>query len=117
MKAHVIDAKNKRLGRVASEIAILLQGKRSPRYAPHVVSTDRVLVKNVHLLDVGSEKYKKKVYYRHTGYVGHLKERSFTAEFSKDPRRVLRGAVRHMLPKNFLNARRLKNLVFADNKE
>lgn len=110
---YVIDAKGKRLGRVASEIAIILQGKKSPSYRQNVVSKDKVIVKNVDKLTVSGNKAKDKVYYRHTGYMGHLKEISFELKFKKDPQKVLREAVRHMLPKNFLNQKRLNNMVFT----
>jgi large subunit ribosomal protein L13 len=108
-----IDAKNKILGRLASEIATILQGKKSPKYERRLVSGDKVYVKNVGGLKVTGKKFKEKIYYRHTGYMGHLKEETFEQAFAKDPRKVLREAVRRMLPKNFLNQKRLKNLIFA----
>lgn len=109
-----IDAKDKILGRLASEIAVILQGKKSPNYRPNAVSADRVFVKNYNDVKLTGGKFKNKIYYRHTGYMGHLKEKTFEQVFTKDPKRVLRGAVRHMLPKNFLNQKRIKNLVFID---
>lgn len=111
---YVVDAKNKRLGRLASEIAIILQGKKNPRYEPSRAGFDRVLLKNTGKVTVGGKKFKEKIYYRHTGYVGHLKETTFEQAFAKSPKRVVREAVRRMLPKNFLSARRLKNLVFIE---
>ena len=109
-----IDAKNKILGRLASEIAVILQGKKSPNYMPNAVSADHVFVKNYKDVKLTGGKFKNKIYYRHTGYMGHLKEKTFEQVFQKDPRRVLREAVRRMLPKNFLNQKRIKNLVFVD---
>lgn len=109
---HIIDAKNKRLGRLASEIAVILQGKKSPKYEPRLVGSDKVILKNFREVTVSGKKTKEKIYYRHTGYVGHLKKRSFEEAFLKSPERVIREAVRRMLPKNTLNNRRLKNLVF-----
>jgi large subunit ribosomal protein L13 len=111
---HIIDAKGKTLGRLASEIAVILQGKKSPEYAPNKVSKDRVLVKNVGGLTVTGNKMQSRIYYHHTGYMGHLKETSLEEAFAKDPKKVLRETVRHMLPKNFLNTPRLKNLVFVN---
>lgn len=113
---HHIDATQKRLGRLASEIAIILQGKKSPSYAPNKVSSNRVLVSHVKNLTVGGNKTKEKIYYHHTGYMGHLKKKTFEQAFAKDPRWVLREAVRRMLPKNTLQAKRLKNLVFVETK-
>lgn len=109
-----IDAKNKPLGRLASEIALILQGKKSVSYARNRVSDDRVYVKNVADVSVSGNKLTQKVYYRHTGYVGHLKEATLEEKMTKNPKWVLREAVRKMLPKNFLNQKRLKNLVFVE---
>lgn len=111
---YLIDAKNKRLGRLASEIAVVLQGKKSAAYEPNLVGSDKVMLKNYKQVTLSGKKFKEKRYYRHTGYIGHLKERSFEEAFTKDPKKVVREAVRRMLPKNFLNARRLKNLVFIE---
>ncbi|MEK7195572.1 MAG: 50S ribosomal protein L13 [Patescibacteria group bacterium] len=110
-----IDAKDKKLGRVASEIAGILQGKKSPAYNPSVAGSDKVFVKNYRHITLSGKKADNKIYYRHTGYVGHLKEEKFKEVFAKDPKRVLRESVRRMLPKNFLNKKRILNLVFVDN--
>lgn len=109
-----IDAKNKILGRLASEIAVILQGKKTPHYEPRLVGGAKVFVKNYKAVTISGGKQKEKIYYRHTGYVGHLKEKTFEQAFAKDPKWVVREAVRKMLPKNFLNAKRLKNLIFVD---
>lgn len=109
-----IDAKNKILGRLASEIALILQGKKTAKYEPRVVGGDRVLLSNYKNISVTGNKLKAKIYYRHTGYVGHLKEATLEEVMQKDPRKAIREAVRKMLPKNFLNAKRLKNLIFVD---
>lgn len=114
---HHIDAKNRPLGRVASEIAVILQGKKSASYERNRVSDDKVLVTNYEQIALTGNKRTEKTYYHHTGYVGHLKELSFEQKFAKDPKWVLRQAVRKMLPKNFLNQKRLKNLVFVPAKE
>ena len=111
---YTIDAKNKRLGRVASEIAVILQGKKHATYEPRLVGLDRVLVKNYKDITVSGRKAIQKIYYRHTGYMGHLKETKFKEAFAKDPKRVLREAVRRMLPKNFLNQKRLNKLIFVE---
>ncbi|HEX4104459.1 MAG TPA: 50S ribosomal protein L13 [Candidatus Paceibacterota bacterium] len=108
-----IDANKKTLGRLASEISLILQGKKSASYERNRVSDDKVYVKNVDGIVVTGNKATQKIYYHHTGYVGHLKELTYEQQFAKDPRKVLREAVRKMLPKNFLNQKRLKNLVFV----
>jgi large subunit ribosomal protein L13 len=109
-----IDAKNKVLGRVASDIALILQGKKSASYAQNRVSGDKVYVKNIKDIKVTGNKQTDKIYYHHTGYVGHLKELTFEQKFAKDPKSVLRRAVRKMLPKNFLNQKRLLNMIFVE---
>lgn len=117
MAEYHIDAKHKKLGRLASEIALILNGKKNPSYAPNQVSADKVYVTNCDQIEVTGDKLIQKIYYRHTGYVGHLKEERLEEVLAKDPKRALREAVRKMLPKNFLNARRLKNLVFVENEK
>lgn len=112
---YTIDGKKKRLGRLASEIAVILQGKKSVAYEPRLVGGDRVLLTHWDKVTIGGTKEKNKVYYRHTGYMGHLKELTFEQAWAKDPKNVIREAVRRMLPKNFLNQKRLNNLVFVDN--
>lgn len=114
---HHIDANKKTLGRLASEISLILQGKKSASYERNRVSADKVYVKNVGGIVVTGNKATQKIYYHHTGYVGHLKELSYEQKFAKDPRKVLREAVRKMLPKNFLNQKRLKNLIFVNDAE
>ena len=109
-----IDAKNQKLGRLASEIATILQGKRNSHYDPRLVGDDKILVKNYGRISVTGKKFKEKIYYRHTGRPGHLKSKTFEEAFMRNPKWVLIEAVRKMLPKNKLNARRLKNLVFVD---
>lgn len=114
---YTIDAKNKRLGRLASEIAGILIGKKSVKYRPNKVTADRVLLVNGDTYTIGGTKAtgKSKIYYHHTGYMGHLKELTFEQAFAKNPQKVLREAVKHMMPKNFLNQRRIKNLIFVEN--
>lgn len=109
-----IDAKGKRLGRIASEVAGILQGKKNPDYDPKNVGTDRVLIKNVSGLTVSGRKFEEKLYHRHTGYMGHLRTKTFRQMMAADPKQVLREAVRRMLPKNFLNQKRIKNLIFVE---
>jgi large subunit ribosomal protein L13 len=111
---HHIDAKNKVLGRLASDIALILQGKKSAGFERNRVSDDKVYVSNCDAIVVTGQKATDKIYYKHTGYVGHLKEKTFEQHMERDPRFVLRRAVRKMLPQNFLTQKRLKNLVFVE---
>jgi len=108
---HIIDAKNKKLGRLASEIAVILQGKNKPSYNPRLEGDERVCVKNISEIELTGAKKSQKVYYYHAGQLGHLKENKFKDVFAKNPGWILRHAVRLMLPKNKLQSKRLKRLV------
>jgi large subunit ribosomal protein L13 len=97
---HVIDASGRPLGRVASEVAQLLLGKHKPTYEPHLAMGDHVVVVNAGKVAISGNKAQEKVYYRHSGYPGHLKERTFEEQMARDPRRVIERAVKGMLPHN-----------------
>lgn len=107
-----IDAKGKKLGRLASQISFILQGKKRADYDPRKLGEDSVVVKNVQHLVLTGRKPTAKVYYRHTGPLGHLKEMKFADVFAKKPEWVLQNAVRTMLPKNRLRAKRMAKLKF-----
>lgn len=109
-----VDAKNKPFGRVAGEVALILSGKKTADYDPSKVSKDRALVSNLSEIIITGNKAKDKMYYRHTGYMGHLKEQNFETAWAKDPKKVFTGAVLNMLPKNFLRSKRILNLVFIE---
>ena len=105
------DATNKKIGRLASEIAVILQGKKGADYEPRLPGKDTVVVENVGKLAFSGGKFEKKMYYWHTGYMGHLKEATLKELFIKDPAKVLRMAVLRMLPKNTLASKRIKRLI------
>lgn len=107
---HIIDAKGKILGRLASEIAFILQGKKHANYEQQKRGDDRVIIKNVGGLVVSGGKEEKKIYYHHTGYMGHLREKLYKEKFKQAPDQVLRRAVENMLPRNFLRDKRLRLL-------
>lgn len=109
-KTHTIDASNKVLGRLATEIAILLRGKNKPDFVPNKDMGDFVAVKNINKIRLTGKKKEKKIYYHHTGYLGGLKEIPFEKLFKKNPGEVLKKAVFGMLPKNKLRARQIKRL-------
>jgi len=109
-KTHTIDATGKVLGRLATEIAILLRGKYKKDFVPYKDMGDFVVVKNVNKIKLTGKKMEKKIYYRHTGYLGGLKEISLKKLFKENPGQVLRKAVFGMLPKNKLRARQIKRL-------
>ena len=106
-----IDAEGQSLGRMASRIAVLLQDKHKPEYAPNKVGDTAVVIENLSKIKPFKEtKLKTKIYYKHTGYIGHLRETKLSDMWEKDPTKVLKMAVRGMLPKNKLRDKRLKRL-------
>ncbi|MDR0463462.1 MAG: 50S ribosomal protein L13 [Pseudomonadales bacterium] len=114
---HLVDAQEKVLGRVAVEIATLLIGKNKPTYTPHIEGGDYVVVTNASLVQVTNGKETKKMYYRHSGFPGGLKEFTFAQMMERKPDEALRLAVKNMLPKNRLRDVRMARLkIFADDK-
>lgn len=109
-KTHTIDATSKILGRLATEIAILLRGKNKPDFMPNKDIGDFVIIKNFNKIKITGKKFDNKIYYRHTGYLGGLKKVSFKKLFEKNPEEVLKKAVFGMLPINKLRAKQIKRL-------
>ena len=111
---HLLDAKDQVLGRLASRAAELLSGKHKVEYTPHLDVGDHVVVINAAEVKVTGKKAKEKLYYRHSGYPGGLKIKSFEELLEEKPEEIIIRAVRGMLPKNRLRAKRLRRLhVFA----
>jgi large subunit ribosomal protein L13 len=111
---YVVDAQNKVLGRLASQIAMRLRGKHKPEYTPHIDTGDYVVVVNASKLRVTGRKPERKVYYRHTGYPGGLRETTLAKLKAVRPERVLQKAVKGMLPKGPLGYAMLRKLkVYA----
>jgi len=112
----VVDADGKVLGRLASAVAAHLKGKHNPLYTPHVDTGDAVIVINAEKIVLTGRKLDQKKYYRHSGYIGGLKEITAKQLLEKRPEDLVRFAVRGMLPKNRLGRRLLKKLkVYAGN--
>ncbi len=110
----LIDADGKALGRLASEIARRLRGKHKAIYTPHVDTGDYIVVINAEKVKVTGNKAKDKMYYRHSGYMGGLKEINFEDLIQKAPERVIETAVKGMLPKNPLGRAMFRKLkVYA----
>jgi len=113
----VIDAKDQTLGRLATQVAVLLRGKHKPIYAPHMDVGDFVIIINADKIRVTGNKLDQKVYYRHSGYPGGIKSRTLREQLNRFPDRVIRTAVRGMLPKNSLGRHMIKKLkVYAGDK-
>ena len=111
---YLVDAKDKTLGRLSTEIARRLRGKHKPIYTPHVDTGDYIVVINASGIKVTGNKMKDKIYYKHTGYIGNLKSMNLETMMNKSPERVLTKSVRGMLPKTKLGNAMIKKLkVFA----
>ncbi|HEV8154179.1 MAG TPA: 50S ribosomal protein L13 [Gaiellales bacterium] len=110
----LVDADGQILGRLATEIADTLRGKNKPAYTPHVDTGDFVIVVNAEKVRVTGKKLEQKIYYRHSGYPGGLRERTLAEQLARRPEEVIRKAVKGMLPKNKLAAAQLRKLkVYA----
>ena len=111
---YLVDATNKTLGRLSTEIAKRLSGKHKPEYTPHVDTGDYIVVINADKIRVTGNKMKDKMYHHHTGYIGNLKTMSLQKLMSQSPERVLQYAVKGMLPRNRLGRKMFSKLrVFA----
>jgi large subunit ribosomal protein L13 len=115
-KWFVVDAENKVLGRLASEIAFRLRGKHKSNFSPHVDVGDFIVVVNADKVKLTGNKLDDKVYYRHSGYMGGIKERTAKEVLEKNPTDLLKMAVKGMLSKNSLGRKQLKKLkIYSGN--
>jgi large subunit ribosomal protein L13 len=113
-KWYVIDADGKNLGRLASEVASILRGKKKPIYTPHVDCGDYVIVINAEKVEVTGKKRQEKIYKRHTGYPGGLRETTLGEMRASKPEEIILHAVRGMMPKGKLGRQMFKKLkVYA----
>jgi large subunit ribosomal protein L13 len=109
-KWYLVNAEGKVLGRLSTELAKILKGKNKPIYTPHVDTGDFVVVVNAGKVTLTGKKLKDKIYYRHTGYPGGIREMSAEKLLAKKPTEMIRMAVRGMLPKNSLGRQMLRKL-------
>jgi large subunit ribosomal protein L13 len=110
----VVDATGKTLGRLATQLADVLRGKRKPEYTPHIDTGDFVIVINAERISVTGNKRQEKRYYRHSGYPGGLRSRTLEEMLARRPEEVIRLAVKGMLPRNRLGRAQLRKLkVYA----
>ena len=107
---YLVDATGQTLGRLATRIADVLRGKDKPEYTPHVDTGDFVIVVNAEKIAVTGKKLDEKIYYRHSGYPGGLRERTLREQLARRPTEVLRGAVKGMMPRNRLARAQLGKL-------
>lgn len=109
-KWYVVDAAGQTLGRLASEVATILRGKHKPIYTPHVDTGDHVIIVNADKIELTGKKLTDKIYYRHTGYVGGIKQRTALEMRNERPEKMLELAIKGMLPKNRLGRQMYKKL-------
>ena len=114
---YIVDVKDQILGRVSTKIASLLIGKGKPEIVPNVDCGDYVIVINSDLIKLTGGKEKKKMYYRHSGYPGGLKETRFDEQMAKDSRKVIEDAVKNMLPQNKHKDNRMVRLIVYKDSE
>ena len=107
---YVIDATDVVLGRLASKVAHMLKGKHKPQYQPHTDEGDYIIVINAKKIRVTGNKLSDKIYYKHTGYIGNMKETPLGKMLDKKPDFVIKNAVKGMLPKNPLGRSMIKKL-------
>ncbi|MBP7114496.1 MAG: 50S ribosomal protein L13 [Candidatus Peribacteraceae bacterium] len=113
-KWFILDATDKVLGRVSTEIANVLRGRYKPSFVPHMRCGDHVIVINAEKIKLTGSKMAQKKYFRHAGYLGHLRETPIEDMLAKHPERIIEHAVKGMLPKNATRPHTLKQLhVFA----
>src|SRR4051812_49836811 len=111
---YVVDATGQTLGRLATQLADVLRGKRKPEYTPHVDTGDFIVVVNAEKISVTGNKLQDKRYYRHSGYPGGIKSRTLQEQLDRRPEEVIRHAVKGMLPRNRLARKQLTKLkVYA----
>jgi len=111
---YLVDASEKTLGRLSTEIARRLRGKHKPEYTPHVDTGDYIVVVNAEKIRVTGNKLQNKMYHHHTGYIGNLKSISLEKLLAKAPERVIEQAVKGMMPKNSLGREMFRKLkVYA----
>ncbi len=116
-KWHLIDATDKVLGRLATEVADLLRGKRKTTYTPNTDSGDFVVVTNIEKVKLTGNKWNDKIYYWHTNHIGGLKQRTATEQRDKHPELLLEVAIKGMLPKSSLGRKQFTKLkVYAGDK-
>jgi large subunit ribosomal protein L13 len=114
---HLVDAQDRVLGRMATEIASLLMGKHKVNYVPHLDMGDFVVVANADQVRVTGKKEKQKVYYKHSGYPGGFKEVAYSKLKKENPQKIIELAVRRMLPDNRLRDKRMARLKFENGKK
>ncbi|HDR16334.1 MAG TPA: 50S ribosomal protein L13 [Desulfobacteraceae bacterium] len=113
----LVDARDRVVGRLATQIAMRLRGKHKPIFTPHADTGDFVVVVNADKVRLTGAKWNAKTYYRHSGYVGGLKETTASKMLEKKPENILKSAVWGMLPKNSLGRRQLKKLKIYSGSE
>ncbi len=112
--AHIIDAQNQSLGRLASRLSVLLRGKDKPGFTPNIMSREMVEVKNASKIKFTGQKLKQKIYYRYSGYHGGIRAQTLGKRMEEDPKNVLWQTVYRMMPQNRQRSQLMKHLIIHD---
>nr|YP_009244201.1 ribosomal protein L13 [Gelidium elegans]AMK96443.1 ribosomal protein L13 [Gelidium elegans] len=115
-KWYIVDAHNKNLGRLSTEVATILRGKDKTNYMPHIINNTYVIVINAEHIIITGKKDKQKLYKKHSGYPGGLKVENFTNLKNRLPERIIEKSIKGMLPKNTLGKQLFNNLKVYRNK-
>ncbi len=113
-KTITIDAQDKVLGRLATQVAHLLRGKDTVTFAPNIFPDRKIIIANLTKIRFSGQKTSQKIYWRHSGFTGNIKGEVLEKAFLRNPKKVFLNAVSHMLPTNRLRAQIIKNLSFID---
>ncbi|MFI4847396.1 MAG: 50S ribosomal protein L13 [Candidatus Makana argininalis] len=114
-KWYILDVKDKILGRIATKVSIILSGKNKPEYNTNIDNGDYIIIINSNKIKITGNKFNKKIYYKHSGYIGGLKKITFKDKILKDPNFIIKNAIKGMLPKGPLGRSMLKKLKIYHN--
>ena len=112
LKTYEVDATGKAMGRLASEVAIIITGKKQVNYLPNTIPLVKVIISNIDKVRISEKKLKDNVFYHHSGYPGGLKEKQWSEIFNKNPQLLFMKIVNNMIPSNKLKKHLLKKIIF-----
>jgi large subunit ribosomal protein L13 len=112
LKTYEIDATGKAMGRLASEVAIIITGKKQSNYLPNTIPLVKVIISNIDKVKISDKKLKDNIFYQHSGYPGGLKEKQWSDIFNKNPQLLFMKIINNMIPSNKLKKHLLKKIIF-----
>lgn len=112
LKTYEIDAAGKAIGRLASEVAIIVTGKKQSNYTPNMIPSVKVIISNIDKIKISEKKLKNNIFYQHSGYPGGLKKKQWSEIFNKNPQLLFMKIINNMVPNNKLRKHLLKKIIF-----